>query len=46
VFAYYVLVSSSGALGESGRLDPALAAWLPNIVIGTVGLIILYFKAR
>jgi lipopolysaccharide export system permease protein len=46
VFAYYVMVSSSGALGESGRLDPFLAAWLPNIVIGSVGLIILYFKAR
>jgi lipopolysaccharide export system permease protein len=46
VFMYYVLVSSSGAMGESGRLDPLVAAWLPNIVIGTVGLIILYFKAR
>jgi len=46
VFAYYVLVSTSGALGESGRLDPMLAAWLPNIVIGSVGLLILYFKAK
>lgn len=46
VFAYYVMVSSCGAMGESGRLDPFLAAWLPNICIGTVGLIILYFKAR
>jgi lipopolysaccharide export system permease protein len=46
VFAYYVMVSTSGALGESGRLDPFLAAWLPNIIIGSVGLIILYFKAR
>jgi lipopolysaccharide export system permease protein len=46
VFGYYVMVSTSGALGESGRLDPFLAAWLPNILIGTVGLIILYFKAK
>jgi lipopolysaccharide export system permease protein len=46
VFMYYVLVSASGALGESGRLNPIVAAWLPNITIGTVGLIILYFKAR
>jgi lipopolysaccharide export system permease protein len=46
VFGYYVMVSTSGALGESGRLDPALAAWLPNILIGTIGLVILYFKAR
>ena len=46
VFLYYVLQSSSGALGEAGRIDPALAAWMPNMVIGTLGLIILYFKAK
>ena len=46
VFVYYVLCSASGALGESGRLDPVVAAWLPNIVIGSVGLTILYFKAK
>lgn len=46
VFAYYVMVSTSGALGESGRIDPFIAAWAPNIIIGSVGLIILYFKAR
>ena len=40
VFLYYVLQSSSGALGEAGRIDPLLAAWLPNIVIGTLGGVI------
>ena len=46
VFLYYVLQSSSGALGESGRMAPMLAAWMPNIVIGILGMIILYFKAK
>lgn len=46
VFLYYVLQSTSGAMGETGKLDPWLAAWLPNMVIGTLGLIILYFKAK
>jgi lipopolysaccharide export system permease protein len=46
VFLYYVLQSSSGALGEAGRIDPVLAAWLPNTVIGTLGVLILYFKAK
>lgn len=46
VFLYYVLQSSSGALGDSGRLDPLVAAWLPNIVIGAIGFTILYFKAK
>lgn len=46
VFLYYVLQSSSGALGEAGRLDPLIAAWLPNAVIGVLGLIILYVRSR
>ncbi|MBI4534607.1 MAG: LptF/LptG family permease, partial [Candidatus Melainabacteria bacterium] len=46
VFLYYVLQSSSGALGEAGRISPLLAAWLPNIVIGSLGLAILYVKAK
>jgi lipopolysaccharide export system permease protein len=46
VFLYYVMQSSSGALGEAGRIDPMLAAWLPNIVLGIIGVIILYFKAK
>lgn len=46
VFMYYVLQSSSGALGDSGRIPALLAAWMPNLVIGTLGVIILYFKAK
>ncbi len=46
VFLYYVLQSSSGALGEAGRIPPVVAAWLPNMVIGSLGMVILYFKAK
>lgn len=46
VFLYYVLQSSSGALGEAGRIHPFLAAWMPNTVIGALGMIILYFKGK
>ncbi len=46
VFIYYVLQSSSGALGEAGRITPLMAAWMPNTVIGALGMIILYFKAK
>jgi lipopolysaccharide export system permease protein len=46
VFLYYVLQSSSGALGEAGRITPMVAAWLPNMVIGAMGLVILYFKGK
>lgn len=46
VFLYYVLQSSSGALGEAGRITPFVAAWLPNTVIGALGIVILYFKGK
>jgi lipopolysaccharide export system permease protein len=46
VFLYYVLQSSSGAMGDAGRIPPMLAAWLPNIVIGILGLVILYNKSK
>lgn len=46
VFLYYVLQSSSGALGEAGRIPPLVAAWLPDFVIGVLGVVILYFKAK
>jgi lipopolysaccharide export system permease protein len=46
VFLYYVLQSSSGALGEAGRISPMMAAWMPNLVIGVLGVIILYFKGK
>jgi len=46
VFLYYVLQSSSGAMGEAGRISPLVAAWLPNIVIGFLGMVILYFKGK
>ncbi len=32
VFAYYVVMSMCRALGESGRIVPFLAAWLPNAI--------------
>jgi len=45
LFCYYLLRAFSISLGESQVLDPALAAWLPNIVIGSLGGILLYRKA-
>ena len=41
-FAYLVFFGLSRSFGLSGTLPPALAAWLPNMVFGLVGL---YFFA-
>lgn len=37
-FAYFVVFSISLALGKSGGIPPAAAAWLPNVVFGGTGL--------
>ncbi len=33
---YYVLLSLGKALGEKGLIHPALALWLPNLIVGTI----------
>ncbi|MCC7529437.1 MAG: LptF/LptG family permease [Candidatus Melainabacteria bacterium] len=43
---YYSLVSSSVGLAENGRLSPLIAAWLPNIAVGIVGLVTFSLKMR
>jgi lipopolysaccharide export system permease protein len=39
-FAYYVLQRVSLAFGSSGALPAWLAAWLPNLIFATLGLIL------
>lgn len=42
VFVYYIFVSTARSLGNGGMLDPALAAWLPNIIFAILGIIIIF----
>jgi lipopolysaccharide export system permease protein len=37
IVAYYVLLTVGETLGKKGSLPPALALWLPNFVLGTLG---------
>lgn len=45
-FAYYLMVSAASAFGRNGAMNPFLAAWLPNILIGTVGAVLLWLEER
>lgn len=45
VIVYYVLQLGGDALGETGKLWPAAAAWGPNLVLGAAG-IWLFNRAR
>jgi len=36
-FGYYLMMSAFAALGKNAAMDPYLAAWIPNIVMGVGG---------
>ncbi|MBR4401809.1 MAG: LptF/LptG family permease [Synergistes sp.] len=40
IFVYYVIMSFSKALGESGSLPPILAAWVANFVFLVISLLL------
>ena len=44
IFVYYLIRALSISFGESGKLEPFLAAWMPNIVLTIWGLILYYKK--
>jgi len=46
LFGYYLLMSAFAALGKNGALNPYLAAWIPNIVMGGVGAFLFYRVER
>jgi lipopolysaccharide export system permease protein len=41
-FLYHLLTTFGLAFGTSGALPPVLAAWLPNILFGTIGSVMLW----
>ncbi len=43
-FAYYLMVSAASAFGRNGAMNPYLAAWLPNIIIGVAGAVLLWLE--
>jgi LPS export ABC transporter permease LptG/LPS export ABC transporter permease LptF len=45
IFVYYILLWSSRAMAYGGRISPTLAPWIPNIVFGAVGIVVLLWRA-
>ena len=41
-FVYYVMSQAAAAFGGTGRINPYLASWLPNVVFGVAGLALLW----
>jgi len=42
IVTYYLFLVGGKTLGEKGLLPPYLAMWLPNILMGTLGIFLLY----
>lgn len=45
IFCYYIIRAFSISLGQAEIIPPMLSAWMPNVIIGTTGLIMYYRKA-
>lgn len=45
IFFFYLIRAFSISFGQSGAITPILAAWLPNISIAFIGIILYYRKA-
>lgn len=46
IFAYYVLLSAGQALAEQGTVPPVVGLWLPNLLLGALGLWLLRRAGR
>lgn len=46
IFAYYILMTIGTALAESGQIHPVLGAWLQNIVLAVVGVVLMWRAAK
>jgi lipopolysaccharide export system permease protein len=46
LFVYYIMMSAFSALGKNDAINPYLAAWAPNIIMGTAGAILFWRVER
>jgi lipopolysaccharide export system permease protein len=45
-FVYYLISAVGSAFGRNGAINPFLAAWLPNIIMGAAGAVLLFLEER
>ena len=43
-FTYFLISEAAAAFGSAGRMNPYLAAWLPNIAFAVGGLALLWYE--
>jgi lipopolysaccharide export system permease protein len=45
-FIYYLMTSAAAAFGRNGAINPYVAAWLPNALMGLAGAVLLWLEER
>lgn len=45
-FVYYLMTSAAAAFGRNGAINPFLAAWIPNVIMGVTGTVLLWMEER
>ncbi len=45
-FVYYVLATAMAAFGRNGAINPFVAAWIPNVLAGSAGAVLLWMEER
>jgi LPS export ABC transporter permease LptG len=43
---YSLMTTASAAFGRNGAINPYLAAWIPNAIMGTAGTVLLWLEER
>ena len=46
ILLYYLLLTAGETFGKRGILSPAIALWIPNVVLGSIGLYLFYRVAQ
>jgi LPS export ABC transporter permease LptF/LPS export ABC transporter permease LptG len=46
ILAFYILMFSFRALTMGGRVNPELGAWIPNLIMGVVALVLMVWRTR
>lgn len=46
IFIYYIIMTAGTALAQGGYLPPALGAWSQNLLLGAIGLYLMWRAAR
>lgn len=43
-FVYFLMQSAAAAFGRNGQVNPYLAAWIPNIIMGVTGVVLFWLE--